>query len=198
MPRPSWSCQKVPPSQLGPVTKVVRRGVEAGILGPGGWGGLPSEAPHLGQGQVGQARQQPVTQHPVSRRRRQPGVHSPVSDGAADRGDTRYPAVGEAGGKGQGRQERREPCSGGVCIPAPGRTWAWSLRALCSFSLPIQKRGAGKVKQAHQHNEPGTVPSTQEGLHKHHTFSLLKSGLLRAQQGSARWGAQLNAGRGTE
>lgn len=74
MPRPSWGCQKVPPGQLGPVRKVVGRGVEAGILAPGGCGGLPSEAPHLGQGQVGQARRQPVTQHPVSRRQRQPGV----------------------------------------------------------------------------------------------------------------------------
>ena len=74
MPRPSWGCQKVPPGQLGPVTKVVGRGAEAGILAPGGWGGLPSEAPHLGRGQVGQVRRQPVTQHLVSRSRRQPGV----------------------------------------------------------------------------------------------------------------------------
>lgn len=64
------------------------------------------------------------------------------------------------GERGRGGRSRKSHAQGAVCIPAPGRTWAWSLRALCSLSLPIQKWGAGKVKRAHQHNEPGTVLST--------------------------------------
>lgn len=57
-----------------PVTKGLGRGAEAGVLGPGGRGRPPSEVPRLGQGQLGQVRWQPVTQHSGSRQRWQPGV----------------------------------------------------------------------------------------------------------------------------
>ena len=102
------------------------------------------------------------------------------------------------GERGRGGRSRKSHAQGAVCIPAPGRTWAWSLRALCSLSLAHPKMGCweGEASSSTQRAWHGAqhIVSAQQTSHA----LITKVGAAEGSAGVSRVGGQLNAERGTE